>query len=659
MFSLKKSLKQKTNSGKISRTQVINEVQPYLNVSFDLFDTILKRNVQNPTDVFRLIEMKLNNKYIGFKDKRIDAERKARKLKKREEVTLYDIYKQYSDITKEQINDLIKIEMETEMSILTVNKDIFAVYQKCLEMNKNIYFVSDMYLTQTFLKEVLFVLNIRGYKKIYVSSEYGETKRSGGLFQILLKEQKIRADELIHIGDSVYADYKIPKSLGIKSIHIPQFVEQRLFRKQGNEKRIHINYLNTFLNNSVPALENKYYRFGYERFGMFLWGYVKWLYNSIKEKDIHKIYFLSRDGFVMKKAFDIVNQDPGVRTYYLEVSRRSLRIPILWMDSSFSTLLDMLTPSKMIPLTAIFDGVGLDINKYEKIIRSYGLEKNCIFSRNEILRDQKLLCLYNELIPDIIKTSKKEYEILKEYILQNQLEGKFAIVDIGWSGGMQCYLKKTLDKLQIKNQISGYYIGVAPYYIRNQKKDSSLDLNGYLFDFSRNSNEKDKRSCFVGLFETLFLEQDGSVKNYSRSITDNRVIANRYPYEYIRNGKTTEELIKVQEIQKGAVDFINCASQDDQLNEFVFTADELFMGLKKTGTEPNKLDMNLFADFRFFDEGETTKLADPKSVFWYIFRLNELRKDFYKSCWKIGFMKKMLKFPLKYEYIYNALKKIE
>ena len=39
---------------------------------------------------------------------------------------------------------------------------------------------------------------------------------------------------------------------------------------------------------------------------------------------IKKVYFFSRDGLIMKKAFDLLFQD--VDTYYLEVSRRSLRV---------------------------------------------------------------------------------------------------------------------------------------------------------------------------------------------------------------------------------------------------------------------------------------------------------------------------------------------
>lgn len=98
-----------------------------------------------------------------------------------------------------------------------------------------------------------------------------------------------------------------------------------------------------------------------------------------------------------------------------------------------------------------------------------------------------------------------------EYMKQMHVEGRFAVVDIGWSGGMQRFLQKSLGIIGIENEILGYYTGVADYYKRNMN-DGKLSLHGYLFDFYNNVNSVDKRSPFVGLYETLFLEQKGSVK---------------------------------------------------------------------------------------------------------------------------------------------------
>ena len=283
----------------------------------------------------------------------------------------------------------------------------------------------------------------------------------------------------MEVGDSFKSDYIMARKSGIEAIHIPTHIVKQGFTLK--ENGIEENIINSFLNNTRPTSENQYYRFGYEKFGMFLWGYSKWLHESVTKSGIKKIYFFSRDGLIMKKAFDLLFQD--VETYYLEVSRRSLRVPILWMNYDLEHVLNMISPSKLVPLATLFDGVGLDINNYAELIEEYGFNLKTSFDRKQILKDQKLSAMYARLGADIEKVSKEEYELLVEYIKQNNLSGKFAIVDIGWSGGMQRYLSETLDMLKIDHSIKGYYIGVADYYKRNIEVIPDLDLNGYLFDF--------------------------------------------------------------------------------------------------------------------------------------------------------------------------------
>lgn len=659
MQKIKKALSRRRNTGKMYEAKdLINEIEKFQYVSFDIFDTLLKRNVLEPADVFRLMECEIGNKYDNFAEKRIVAEKKAREKKKANEVTIDDIYAEFQGLTKEEVMRLINLELETEEAVLVVNQDMFPVYQACLDLKKEIYIISDMYLPKSFLEKVLKRNGILEFNKLYVSCEENKTKQTGELFSLFLQEQNIEKNNVVHIGDSKYSDYEVPLKMGIKAISIPRIINRCLYNVEGFNEDIRLNLLSAFINNSVPKDSDVFYRFGYEKFGMFLWGYIIWLYQETKKEGINRLYFFSRDGLIMKKAFDLYNNDKRVETYYLEVSRRSLRVPILWMDCEFSTILNMVSPSKLISLKSIFDGVGLEIEDYKKLISQYGFDESSSFDRNSILDNASLLSMYEELKPDIIETSKKEYDLLQKYIKQNHVSGKFAIIDIGWSGGMQRYLDQTLTRLNIEHEIYGYYIGVAAYFKRNTQVVNHLNMKGYLFDFKNNENEVDKRNCFVGLFETLFLEQGGSVKNYCVNSDTGEIIATRYPYEYFCDGKPTDEFLKVTKIQTGALDFISNMRENGLIQKFTFTADELFDGLKKTGANPTKKDIELFADFNFYDEGENEKLAAPKSLFYYIIHLKQFKRDFLLCRWKTGFMKRMLKIKLPYEKMYNILRRL-
>lgn len=620
----------------IDVASIINQIEKYDIVSFDIFDTLLKRNVAKPTDVFEYIEKKHNK--TGFCEQRIAAEKRARTKKKGVEVTLSDIY-------AEMPYDFSSEELKAEGELLVANDWILPVYKHALK-SKRVIITSDMYLPEGFICQILKREGLEGYEKLYLSSSLGKTKHSGDLFELIISELG-KENSLIHIGDSYRSDFEIPKKHGVDAIHISTKIEKSTFKLK--EDGVEENIINSFLNNTSPIGESKYYRFGYEKFGMFLWGYSKWLHKSVKDSDIKDVYFFSRDGLIMKKAFDALYND--VQTHYLEVSRRSLRVPILWMNYELPHVINMISPSKLVSLTTIFDGVGLDINNYRSLIEKYGFTAETTFDRKELLENKNLNSLYSQLGADIETVSKKEYELLVKYIDQNHLSGKFAIVDIGWSGGMQRYLIETLNKLGIDASIKGYYIGVADYYKRNIEVVPNLDLNGYLFDFLHDKNAKDKRSAFVGLFETLFLEQGGSVKNYR--VENENVTANRLPYEYLENGQPTFEYRNVMDIQRGALDFIKRFG-DMNLN---VSADKLYEGLSETGLKPKKEDIDMFADFRFFDEGETLYLAKPKDFFYYMFHVKNLKKDFLSSRWKIGFMKRLFKIDLPYEEIYKAMLK--
>ena len=62
--------------------------------------------------------------------------------------------------------------------------------------------------------------NITNYDSLYVSNEYGVNKISGKLFKIVLNQKGIKQSEIVHIGDSVKADFLGARKVGIKSILI-------------------------------------------------------------------------------------------------------------------------------------------------------------------------------------------------------------------------------------------------------------------------------------------------------------------------------------------------------------------------------------------------------------------------------------------------------
>lgn len=625
------------------------QVLKYDWISFDIFDTLIKRCVPHPTDLFTLIEKKYNALHTqypieNFKKLRVKAENEARAKSLSEEIQITDIYHNIA-LPKEVKQELIRMEIDAEYDICKPNEVVTKVFNACAQKKKNIIITSDMYLPNGTIIAILEKCGIKGYKKLYLSSQARKSKVSGNLFKLIINENHLKPKQIIHIGDSLKSDYLRPLSLGMHAI----LIRQKKSKTQFDGKAL----LGSIINVQKKASYDYYQKFGYECFGPLLWGYTHWLIKNLKEREIKKVYFLSRDGYIIQKAFELVNSDSDIENHYLEVSRRSLRVPILWMDSSFEALLSMLSISEKISLQSFFDCIGLDMDKYRELITENHLNKDSFFYRKNIRNNINLTNLYRHLQNDIKKNSQTEFSLLQTYLHQMRVEGEFAIVDIGWSGGMQRFLQKTLNKIGVENHITGFYTGVAPFYIRNMK-DEKLNLNGYLFDYSHHYKE-DERSPFVGLYETLFLEGRGSVKCY-RKISDNLITAERYPYEYKTNNN---EYLIIKKIQDEALKFIKDIESMEIIKYFNFSSDDLFSNLKKVGLNPSWKDIKKLGSIHFFDEGEVTTLGGDHLLSFYLLHPKQLKKDLLSNRWKTAFLKKMLVLPLPYYKIYKGLKKYQ
>ena len=239
-MKITQQVRDKLNSASsIDVSGIISQIEKYDIVSFDIFDTLLKRNVNKPTDVFKYIEKKHNK--TGFCDERIAAEKTARIKKNGIEVTLTDIY-------AEMPYDFSNEELEAEGELLIANDWILPVYKHALK-SKKVIIVSDMYLPEDFICQILEREGISGYERLYLSSSVGKTKHAGDLFELIISELGEK-NRLIHIGNSYRSDYEIPKKYGINAIHIPTNVKKNTFKlKKGD---IEENIINSFLNNTSP-----------------------------------------------------------------------------------------------------------------------------------------------------------------------------------------------------------------------------------------------------------------------------------------------------------------------------------------------------------------------------------------------------------------------
>ena len=190
-------------------------------VSFDVFDTLLYRVVNLPTDVFRVMEPFVLEKtgVAGFAEKRILAERKARQVPGRKDVTLEQIYDAFMELTPDSRELLMTYEKQMERKLLRRDEAMASLLERCASTGKRVLVISDMYHSAEFIGEVLHSCGIYAYDGLYVSSEYNATKADGELFLTVEREERLpNRKGWLHIGDNIYSDNVVPRSLGIGTV---------------------------------------------------------------------------------------------------------------------------------------------------------------------------------------------------------------------------------------------------------------------------------------------------------------------------------------------------------------------------------------------------------------------------------------------------------
>ena len=202
--------------------RIIKKISKYDVVSFDIFDTLIEREVDTPVDIFYLTGCEFFDEDGAktFQSARIRAEQLARKKSDSGEVTLEDIYKYIDGYNQIQINNFMNMEQEIELNYCYSKVKTNPIYRWAIDNGKKVILISDMYLSKKQITKMLNKCGINQFSNLYVSNNHSKNKLTGELFDVAVKELEIDKKNMIHIGDSIKADYIGARKAGVSSILI-------------------------------------------------------------------------------------------------------------------------------------------------------------------------------------------------------------------------------------------------------------------------------------------------------------------------------------------------------------------------------------------------------------------------------------------------------
>ena len=337
-------------------------------VSFDIFDTLVLRPFFLPSDLFCLMNKKFNdlvggNAYLDFRKIRVNVESELRRSLPMavEEVTLDCIYDRIASILElsdEQKKNLRDYETELEIKYIYPRQSGKEIYELARYLKKRVIFVSDIYLPNDVIRKILAKC---GYEpdELYLSSDYLVTKHTGNLYNIVLKNEALDPQKILHIGDNWDSDVISAQKKKIRAHHLIAPISQfkgenngiftggsfyKIFKPNGKqymgenaEKFLGIRCMlamtaNKFFDNPYTNPFNAEtdfncnpYFIGYYALGMHLYAVTEWIRKIAVTEKRGKVHFVSRDGYLPMKAMEILNStsDEKVECSYMYISRKA------------------------------------------------------------------------------------------------------------------------------------------------------------------------------------------------------------------------------------------------------------------------------------------------------------------------------------------------
>ena len=514
-------------------------------ISFDIFDTLIIRAYNKPTDLFRHIEV--SRKIKDFQYLRETAEANARRKaqeKGLEETTLNEIYDELSD----ELFPLKAVEVAQEINVCCQDRYMHEVFEYAKTRNKKIVLASDMYLKKETIETILQKNDYTGYDELFLSSDIKLSKASGHLYGEIIQRMHCKPSDILHIGDNYHGDYKMPSRLGIdcwlyetaNSINAQKETERFILSFSEHCDEIPVSVAKSLILRRNSESHDAWENFGYKYAGLVLYGYCSWLDKQFREKKIKQLIFASRDGYIPMQIFK--EYYPDYDSQYFYASRRA------YLFSGLKKVDDIF-------LTYLVDqaGSGLTFGTYWESLKIDDEFLTSKFKKNFVQEDlltesnkEQVKAFFIKNEKELLRYAKKERKTAIAYFEQVGLLNKeVAFVDVGWRASIQRSVVNTIDQAGKKQNIQGFYLATHPVF-----GDENMSVQAFLMNESQPGYIAELVNPVLAIFELIFAAPHlGCVKIQEKQ-------GKYVPMEQQMNPVEEARIEANKRLMKGIVDFI-------------------------------------------------------------------------------------------------------
>ncbi len=653
-------------------------------VSFDLFDTLVVRSVARPVDAFRLAHELFNDRTPHYLTDEVAPVRFAAEVALREEavaagtsadaVTLEAIYRRTTDLaglTPEMTSALAEAELAAERLLLRPVTGMVDLLQFSADEGKPVLVVSDTYLSRAFVEEVLDSIGVPTGYDLWLSSERQAAKADGSIWAQIVATYADR--RILHFGDNLVGDVIHPRAFQVTAEPVTN--PARAYREgSGSTQALNGDWTFRHLEIDEFRLKNVHrslvaglaanqlsgepgpsaaYAVGYGAFGPALLGFVQWLHRTATGHGRDHLYFLARDGQVMKRAYEAYWGEQALPASYLAASRRLLRMPAIGPDLTNQDI-DFLTQTSW-PMTVkdYFDRLDLPEVSAQAAehLRSMGLST----SDPGTAHGAELRAIFWRLRTPLVAAAAEERSRLLAYWETVGLLGarRPGLVDIGWHGSLQHATRTVLRLAGLTSDLHGFYFGLhpgrPPYagQIAESFVDGAKGADRGLYENLIVGSVAPLEFCFTRPEGTaLFLSPDPPVAGPAERRGGARTpIAEGWTIVRAPDQLADEDGQVLEEVQRGAVDFVTDFRQGtsgmprtiSRVERDVATESLVMLLRAPTATAAAVLGSRRHSD-SFGSRADWKLIGAPRhDASWYEEHPADLAEELAETSWRPGF----------------------
>jgi FMN phosphatase YigB (HAD superfamily) len=525
--------------------EILEATQPRL-VSFDVFDTLIWRPFQEPTELFAHLGQAYESVGIKIRDftpsqlreLRRTAEGECRSRVASREVSINDIAGQLCDrLGVSEPHRLVQAEIACEENLLFADAEFFSFIDHLHERGIPYALCSDMYLSSSQVLQLLVqAAEKSGYRLhepqiVLVSSEVGIGK-AAGLFDLLLEKTKLRADEILHLGDNWRADVEGARRKGIRSHHVKRTcpTAEKLLAAEddytdnedlvGHDFGLTVTRKQALADALVSRSDLDHYTYGLFIAGPVIASLAAWVVAHCRKEGWQQVFALMREGHlltpVIRRIAEVTGADIAVENLW--VSRFATRVAAAahsntGHDSDLMERLDLPDVD-----STLLSELGLWNKDLSEAWHRAGIPDPASNSDSADERIQFLL-EWVKINPSAAAAVRSRVSLasdgMRSYLRQAGFgnTSQTVIVDLGWGGSIQRALAEVASNTMGCTEMIGLYLGTD---LRIRKLEPPLcSYRAFMFDANVPQRSAKIAHRTPEILEQCCMPSNGTLRSYA------------------------------------------------------------------------------------------------------------------------------------------------